>query len=364
MENFAQVLVPLPLNATFTYRIPPHLADAVRAGHRVIVPFGTKKFYTGIVVALVPSAPEGFDIKDISYAIDSKPIVRHPQLKLWEWIADYYLCAEGEVFKAAIPAGLKLESETFVEINPDFELDDSTRLSEREAVVYQTLDHEGAMNIDAIASKTGLKNLHATVNGMIERGIVIVSEKLIERYRPKRELYVRPAFTRDEMSATFERVKGARKQETLLLALIEMTQKGDGKTFGEIPRAALLERAGCTPAVLKALVDKEIATVYKKEINRFAYDGAPVIELPRLTEHQSAALDSIHRSWLTHDITLLHGVTSSGKTEVYQHLIADVMRRGRQALFLVPEIALTTQLTKRLQAVFGNSVIVYHSKFS
>ena len=364
MDKFAQVLVPLPLNATFTYRIPPHLADAVRPGHRVIVPFGSKKFYTGIVVALVPSAPEGFDIKDISYAIDTKPVVRHPQLKLWEWIADYYLCAEGEVFKAAIPAGLKLESETFVEINPDFELDDTTRLSEREAIVYQTLDHEGALNIAAIASKTGLKNLHSTVNALIERGVVIVSEKLIERYRPKRELYVSPTFTRDEMPSAFERVKGARKQETLLLALIEMTQKPDSRTFGEIPRATLLERADCTPAVLKALVDKEIATVFKKEINRFAYDGAPTIALPRLSAPQAEALDSIHRSWLEHDITLLHGVTSSGKTEVYQHLIADVMRRGRQALFLVPEIALTTQLTRRLQAVFGDSVIVYHSKFS
>ena len=364
IEQFAQVLVPLPLNATFTYRVPPHLADMVKIGHRVIVPFGSRKQYTGIVVALVPSAPDGFEIKDISYAIDNKPIVRHPQLKLWEWIADYYLCAEGEVFKAAIPAGLKLESETYIELNPDFEIDETTKLTERDAIIYQTLDHEGALSIDAISTKTGLKNLHPAINTLIERGIVIISEKLVERYRPKLELYVKPAFDRHSITGAFEQVKGAKKQETLLLALIELSGAQRADIPAEVNRTTLLERANCTPSILKALVDKNIATVLKKEINRFAYDGAPVIALPRLSEPQAKALDEIHRSWLDHEITLLHGVTSSGKTEIYQHLIADIIKRGRQALFLVPEIALTTQLTKRLQAVFGNSVIVYHSKFS
>ena len=365
IETYAQVLLPLPLNATFTYRVPYDLADRVAVGHRVIVPFGKKRFYTGIVESLTPRAPEGFEIRDIALALDDHPIVRHPQLKMWEWIADYYLCAPGEVYKAAVPAGLKIESETFVEINPDFELAEGETLTEREAIISQTLDHEGAMTVDAISTKTGLKGIQTVVNTMIERGIIIISEKLVERYRAKRENYVEPTFDRNGIPDAFEQVKGAKKQETLLLALIEMCHlQRPGEPRAEVSRAALLGRSGCTGTILLALVKKGLVNIYKKEINRFAYDGAKPIELPKLNEPQAQALDEIHRSWIDHDITLLHGVTSSGKTEIYQHLIADVMRRGKQVLYLVPEIALTTQLTKRLQAVFGQQVVIYHSKFS
>lgn len=364
-ETYAQVLLPLPLNATFTYRVPPDLAAGIAVGHRVIVPFGPKRFYTGIIESFTPKAPEEFEIRDIAMVPDGSPIVRHPQMKMWNWLADYYLCAPGEVYKAAVPAGLRIESETFVEINPDFELAEGESLSEREAIISQTLDHEGAMTVDAISSKTGLKGLQTVVNSMIERGIIIISEKLIERYRAMRVTYVRPAFDRDGMSEAFARVKGARRQETLLLALVELSRlQRPGEPRAEVPRTILLERAGCTGAILLELVKKGLVIIYKKEINRFAYDGAKTVELPHLSAPQSQALDEIHRSWLDHDITLLHGVTSSGKTEIYQHLIADVMRRGKQALYLVPEIALTTQLTHRLQAVFGERVLIYHSKFS
>ena len=364
MERFAQILLPLPLNATFTYRIPPELEDRVKIGYRVIVPFGKKRFYTGIVESLVPKAPEGFEVKDIALSLDDSPILRHPQLKFWNWIADYYLCAPGEVYKAAVPAGLKIESETFLEANPDFELAENETLSDRESIVFQLLDHEGAMTADTIASKTGLKGMQNLLNGMIERGIIIISEKLVERYRAKLETYVKPTFDRNGIQAAFEAVKGARKQETLLLALIESTEVQRRSEPGEVLRSSLLERADCTGAILQALLKKELVTIYKKEINRFAYDGSKTVELPSLTTHQAVALDEIHKSWIDHDITLLHGVTSSGKTEIYQHLIADVLARGRQVLFLVPEIALTTQLTQRLFKVFGSQVIVYHSKFS
>ncbi|MDE6449248.1 MAG: primosomal protein N', partial [Muribaculaceae bacterium] len=192
METYAQVLLPLPLNATFTYRVPHEMTDRARVGFRVIVPFGRKRFYTGIIQSLSPKAPEGFEIRDIALTLDDTPIIRHPQLKLWDWLADYYLCAPGDVYKAAVPAGLKIESETFVEVNPDFELEDGETLSEREAIIQQTLDHEGALTIDAISTKTGLKGVQAVVNRMIERGIIIISEKLVERYRAKREPYVVP----------------------------------------------------------------------------------------------------------------------------------------------------------------------------
>lgn len=364
MDNYAQILLPLPLHATFTYRIPPEIVDRVKIGHRVIVPFGKKRFYTGIVESFTPVAPEGIEIRDIALALDDSPIVKHPQIKLWNWIADYYLCAPGEVYKAAIPSGLKIESETFLEVNPDFELDENETLSEREAIILQTLDHEGSLNVTGIESKTGFTGIQRVLNTMIERGIIIISEKLVERYRAKRETYVKPAFDHVGIKAAFEAVRGARKQETLLLALLDTTGLQRDGNPGEISRATLLGRADCTGATLLALEKKGLVNIYKKEINRFAFNGAKTIAPPTLSQSQLDALDSIHRSWLNHDITLLHGVTSSGKTEIYQHLIADVLSRGRQILFLVPEIALTTQLTKRMQQVFGTSVLVYHSKFS
>ncbi len=365
MDKYAEILLPLPLDTSFTYRIPKEMESRVAVGHRVIVPFGAKRFYTGIVESIVTKAPEGFEVKDIALALDDKPILRHPQLKLWHWIADYYLCSAGDVYKAAVPSGLKIESETFIEINPDYEPIGDEILSERESIIFQLLDHEGAMTVGTVATKTGLKNVQVAVNSLIDRGMIIISEKLVERYRPLRIACVRPEFDPASISEAFAKVKGAPKQEKLLLALIEMSgwQRPENE-HKEVIRTELLKRADCTSAILLTLEKKGLLSSYKKEINRFAYDGSKTIELPRLSSAQATALHEIHQSWRQHDITLLHGVTSSGKTEIYQHLIADVIRRGDQALFLVPEIALTTQLTKRLQAVFGKDVIVYHSKFS
>lgn len=245
MDTFAQILLPLPLNATFTYRVPPEMLKSIGVGYRVIVPFGKKRFYTGIVTAFVPKAPEGFDIRDIVMTIDNKPVIRHPQTKLWEWLAEYYLCAEGDVYKAAVPAGLRLESETFVELNPDYEPQEGEYMTERDAIVTQLLDHEGAMPIDTIASSTGLKGVQSVVNSLIERGILIVSEKLVERYRPKRISCVAPAFDRIGFAEAFAKVKGAPKQETLLLALVEMSglQRPESERR-EVTRADLLDRAG------------------------------------------------------------------------------------------------------------------------
>ena len=364
-ETYAEVIVPLPLNALFTYRVPRDMVESVGVGHRVIVPFGPRRFCTGIVTSLSPKAPKDIEIKDVAMSLDAKPIVRHPQLKLWEWMADYYLCAPGDVYRVALPAGLKIESETFVENNPDYEMAPDEQLSEREAIITQLLDHEGTLTVAAIASKTGFKGVERVVNDMIERGLIIISEKLVERYRAKQETYVRPLFTADALQEAFARVKGARRQETLLLALIEMARvKTGGEKCRDVLRSDLLERSQCSPALLNELVKKGLVETFKKVINPFAYNGAPPIALPRLSEPQTDALDAIHRSWLEKPVTLLHGVTSSGKTEIYQHLIADVLARGRQVLYLVPEIALTTQLSARLQAVFGSRVVVYHSKFS
>lgn len=364
---YSEVILPLPLNATFTYRIPEAMTDSVKVGYRVIVQFGAKKYYTGIVSSISHIAPEGFEVKDIVSIIDTHPIVKHPQLKLWQWISDYYLCALGDVYKAAVPAGLKIESETSVELNSDFELSNEHQLNERELIIYQLLDHEGKLSPSEIEKKTGFKNCIDILNRMLTMGAIIISEKLIERYRSKKETYVKIVAKQEseDIHRLFEAVKGAKKQETMLLALIEMSgfSRKDSELI-EVSRAQLLERTGLTTAIVSALAKKGIIKIYQKEINRFKFNGVVTNKLPILSEVQSIALDEIHKSFTDHDITLLHGVTSSGKTEIYIHLISYILQRGDQALFLVPEIALTTQLTRRLQKVFGDRVLIYHSRFS
>lgn len=367
-QYFAEVLLPLPLNNTFTYQIPDDMVNRLKIGFRVIVPFGRKKYYTAIVTAITNIRPGDYEIKNISLILDDYPIIRHPQLKFWNWIAEYYLCTTGDVYKAAVPAGLKVESETFIELNSDFEESADNRLNERETIICQLLDHSGRMTPSEIEKKTGFKNVEAIVSRLLEREAIIISEKLVERYRSRKEAYVRLNIKpgdNEAMHLAFDKVHNAKKQETALLALIELTRFNRATTQPkEVTRAELLERSGVTTPILKALADKGIIEIYKKEINRFRYNGLVAGELPKLSKPQSEALANIHRSFIDKNITLLHGVTSSGKTEIYIHLISYVLRQGNQALYLVPEIALTTQLTHRLQKVFGDKVIIYHSKFS
>ncbi|MBQ9074137.1 MAG: primosomal protein N', partial [Muribaculaceae bacterium] len=367
-QYFAEVLLPLPLNNTFTYQIPDDMVNRLKIGFRVIVPFGRKKYYTAIVTAITNIRPGDYEIKSISLILDDYPIIRHPQLKFWNWIAEYYLCTTGDVYKAAVPAGLKVESETFIELNSDFEESADNRLNERETIICQLLDHSGRMTPAEIEKKTGFKNVEAIVSRLLEREAIIISEKLVERYRSRKEAYVRLNIKpgdNEAMHRAFDKVHNAKKQETALLALIELTRFNRTTTqHKEVTRAELLERSGVTTPILKALADKGIIEIYKKEINRFRYNGLVAGELPKLSKPQSETLANIHRSFIDKNITLLHGVTSSGKTEIYIHLISYVLRQGNQALYLVPEIALTTQLTHRLQKVFGDKVIIYHSKFS
>lgn len=365
---YAEVILPLPLFGTFTYSIPTTLEGKAAVGHRVIVPFGRKKYYTGIIESITPVAPEGFEVKDISSVLDPWPVVKHPQLKLWEWIAEYYLCTAGDVYKAAVPAGLKVESETFIELNPDYEEMPDARMTDREAIIMQSLDHNGKMTPAEISKKTGLKSIESTISSMVERRMLIIAEKLIERYRPKKETLVRLAVDRNDneaMHKVFDAVKGAKKQEMMLITLLDNLNKRQQQQLPpEVPRQHLLEQSGLSPAILAALASKGIVEIFTREINRFNYTGTEQGELPKLSAPQSEALDSIHRMFIDKNVTLLHGVTSSGKTEIYIHLIDYILKKGSQALYLVPEIALTTQLTRRLQKVFGKRVIIYHSKFS
>lgn len=367
--TYAEVLLPLPLTGFFTYKVPDMMAEAIRPGCRVVVPFGRTKFYTGIVAGLTPRRPEGFETKEISQLLDSEPIVRHPQMKFWEWIADYYLCSQGEVFRAAVPAGLKLESETVVEVNPDFEEDPGDRLGERDLLVMNAVRRvPKKATLAAVAKETGFRNTSAIVARLVERDALMVSENLVERYKTRKIEMVEMAIERGDsaaLHAAFDSVKGAPKQEKALLTLIELSGfMRQGSDLCEVTRADLLDRSGVTSPIIIALENKGIVRRRKKEVSRFAQVSKATMPMPELTDAQRKARDAIIKSWGEKDITLLHGVTSSGKTEVYISLIDRMLRSGRQVLYLVPEIALTTQLTTRLQRVFGPKVIIYHSRFS
>lgn len=362
---FAEVILPLALPGCFTYSVPDVMADAIREGHRVVVPFGKRKRYTAIVATLGVMPPKGVEVKEIEELLDDGPILRRPQRQLWQWIADYYFCTPGEVMKAALPAGLKLESETFIDLAPDFEEDPDTRLTRNEALVFQTLDHEGKrMSMAELEKATGIKSIQRTVTGLIDKGAATVAEKLVERFRARQVVCVRLNLT--DVQQMFASVKGAPKQERALMALMELSgAMRQGAEPREVTRTELMERAGVTTPVIAAMEKKGLLATYRRTVSRFAFDGLPSGELPTLSEAQRAAVDSLHKSWMGgREVTLLHGVTSSGKTEIYMHLMDYVLRQSRQVLMLVPEIALTTQLTGRLQRVFGSKVIVYHSKFS
>lgn len=366
---YAEVIIPRPLDTTFTYRVPDALAADIRNGSRVIVPFGPRRYYTGVVDSLSPVGPVNTDyaMKDVAMVVDPRPIVRHPQVKFWRWLAGYYLCSLGEVYAAALPAGLKIESETQIELNREAVADDVFDLDRRESTLIELLASKGGvMSPREISSVDGFSNPEPVIARLLDKQLVVIKEKLVERFKARKESYVALVVNDGESPGDlFARVKGAKAQERALMALISLGgMKPDGSQAREVTRKALEERAAVTGPIIKELQKKGLVRLYDKEISRFTYNGPTVNSLPQLSDAQKRAYEEIDKAFIDHQVSLLHGVTSSGKTEIYITLIDRILRRGDRALFLVPEIALTTQLTRRLQRVFGDKVVIYHSKFS
>lgn len=365
---FAEVIIPLPLNSSFTYSIPAEMLGEICVGSRVLVQFGRRKFYTGIVENIHDQQPSGYEVKEISALLDPAPVVRYPQLKLWEWIASYYICSKGDVFKAAIPTGLKPESETNVSLNPEYDLSDiADKVSDKEAEIIQLLDSEKHLHISDIQNRTKIKNVTRLIQHLMNLGIVEISEKVSERYRPKVERMVRltiPHRDQEALHQFFDLTTRSRKQEQALIAYLDLSKWMGKDEPLEVDRQALLDKAGISPGILKAMQDKGIFEVYKKSINRFSNPSPTNAEISPLSPSQQNAYKEILDSFSEKHTCLLHGVTGSGKTEIYSHLIKNVLDSGNQVLYLVPEISLTTQLTDRLRKVFGDRMLVYHSKFS
>lgn len=365
MEKFVDVILPLPLQASFTYALPPEMDGQVQIGCRVVVSFGRKKFYTGIVRNVHYLKPQEYEVKEVSAVLDEHPILVPLQFRFWEWLADYYLCTQGDVYKAALPSGLKLESETVVEYNPDFEATEP--LSEREQKVLDLLAIEPEQTVTRLEKESGLKNILAVVKSLLEKDALFVKEELKRTYKPKTETRVRlTEAARNERRLHFffdELQRRAPKQLDLLMKYIELSGCLGGREVKEVSKAELLKRSGATPAVFSVLVDKGVFEVYQQEVGRLVTVSQAVMSLNELNVHQQRAFDEIRASFRVKNVCLLHGVTSSGKTEIYIHLIDEAVRQGKQVLYLLPEIALTTQITERLKRVFGSRLGIYHSKF-
>lgn len=365
---FAEIILPLPLYGTFTYAVGEDIAGRIQSGSRVLVQFGKKKYYTGIVERVHNEAPS-YEVKPIMALLDERPIVRYPQLKFWNWISEYYLCSPGEVFKAAVPTGLKPESETFVTLNEDYEPQPGFKLTERMAMVVMLLEERKRMRISEIETETKFKNCGQLMAAMLEHGLVEIDEKVVERYKPKTECFIELCAERgdhDKIHEFFDLTRRSRNQEKALIYYLDRSGwMQTGAKLREVKRKDFADENVASPAVVKAMIDKGIFRVERRSVNRFNnQEEKGDINLAKLSEAQDEALHRLLDSFKERNVALLHGVTGSGKTEIYTHLISRALHDGNQVLYLVPEISLTTQLTDRLRLVFGQRLIVYHSKFS
>ena len=366
MERFVDVILPLPLPDTFTYRLSPEQEEHVQPGCRVVVPFGRKKFYTGIVCNVHCLKPTAYEVKEVVTILDERPILLPLQFKFWEWLAGYYLCTQGDVYKAALPSGLKLESETIVALNPDFEA--TGRLPEREQHLLDLLSAEPEQSVTQLEKDSGLKNVLPTVNALLAREAIFVKEELKQSYKPKLETRVRltpDANNEHRLHIFFDELqRRAPKQLDLLMKYLEISGTLGGSER-PVAKRDLLQRAGATPAVFNGLVARGVFETYQTEIGRLDTHLLPTEVQPpcQLSSPQQRAHDEIISALRKKNVCLLYGVTSSGKTEIYIHLIQEVLERGGQVLYLLPEIALTTQITGRLRRVFGSRLGIYHSKF-
>ena len=362
---FVDILLPLAIPKAYTYRVPATLNEEVNVGCRVVVQFGKRRLYTGIIEKVHETPPQGYEAKYIESVVDKLPVVNDMQLKLWYWLAEYYMCTIGEVMSVAMPGGLKLSSETSVLLNDEIEIDMNT-LDDKEYLVVEALQIKMELSLEEIAKIINAKNVHSIVKRLIEIGIVCTAESIKERYKPKFETYISlaPEYHQEhQLKTLFETLGRAPKQVATLLAYIHHSEWYQNRK-PSVMRSLLLSDANVSSAALDGLIDKKILLSFKMEKGRLASDSKETYAVKKLSEAQQIALIQLQKGFETFSTGLLHGVTSSGKTELYIHLIEEQLNQGKQVLYLLPEIALTTQIINRLKNHFGNRVGVYHSKFN
>ena len=371
LTYFADILLPLPLEATFTYRVPQDLEGRVVFGMRVIVPFGRSKLYSGLVTRVHTEAPNALSTKYILDVMDERPVISTRQFQLWQWMADYYMCSLGEVMACALPSALRLASETKIKLHPDFSGDVSV-LNEYELRIVEALVHKDQMTISEVAKSAQVQKILPVIKSLVDKRVVVTDEEIRNPYKPKKETYIRLAqeFTEEEtFMALLDRLNGSARtapQADLLLSFIMLTRREGKYDFtAAVPRGELLQAREVSPARLQTLLKKGILLSEEVVTSRLVdLSARDEVESIQLTEAQQTCLDQIHEQFAQHPVTLLHGVTGSGKTEIYIKLIDEVLQQGRQVLYLLPEIALTTQIVNRLRQYFGDKVGVYHSRFN
>jgi primosomal protein N' (replication factor Y) (superfamily II helicase) len=360
LRHFINVILPIPLQKLFTYQISEAEAQYLKIGMRVAVPFGKTKIFTALVYEIHHEKPIAYDAKDIHQILDKIPIVTYKQLEHWKWISSYYMCSLGEVMRAAIPTALLLESETLVIKNEKF--DNDNVLNDDEYLIYEALQHQSVLKIYEISEILNKKKVFPIIENLLKKDVVLIKEEIFEQYKPKLIKYIRlhKSFENNEnLNKLLDDLQRAKKQREVILTYFSIK----AKSKKPIRLKVLRDASNASLAVINGLIKKEIIEVYDIRTDRISFDNK-TDELKDLSKDQQAALITIQNLFKSHDVNLFHGITSSGKTEIYTHLIKDVLEKGKQALYLLPEIALTTQIISRLQSFFGDKISVFHSKYS
>jgi len=370
---FADLILPLALPQLYTYSIPESLVADCGVGRRVVVQFGAKRFYSAIVRSIHPNAPLHYQTKEIVSVLDEHPIVEELHLRFWEWVASYYVCTLGEVFNAAVPASLKLQSETGVQFNSDFadvNLEDLDVSLEEFDLISILKQHEN-LSIQELAGKSSSPKAIKLVKALMDKGLVTAKESLVEKFKPKTETHIElnsEYFSEESLKELFASMVKAPKQSNLLMSFLHHTDFFSRLAKGLPPmhttKKLLLHHTQTAGASLKILLDKGIFKSYEKIVGRLDNSETQILTKKPLNEDQLAALTQVKKQFEEKNVVLLHGVTSSGKTELYIHLIDECIAQGKQVLYLLPEIALTAQIINRLKNIFGEKVGIYHSKFS
>ncbi len=329
---------------------------------RVSIPFGKSKIYTGLVETIHTDQPLVYEAKQIHQILDEEPLVTKTQLKHWQWMASYYLCSAGEVMRAALPNAFILESETVITKNLGTAINEQ-QLKDDEFMVFEALEHQTSLKIQDLMSILDKKNVLPIIKRLIEKGVINVQEEIYEKYKPKLVRYVKlaPRFTSEKgLHELLDELSRAPKQRDVVMTLFSIS----AKTKKPIKVSDLSSESDASSSIIKTLIDKDVLEEYHIQMDRVQYEGDDNEDSKHLNEHQERALAEVSEAFKSQDILLLHGVTSSGKTEIYVKLIEDQLKKGKQILYLLPEIALTTQLVDRLQTYFGEKVAVFHSKYS
>jgi len=363
MQYFINVILPIPLEKLFTYSISKQEAGFLKQGMRVAVPFGKTKIHTALVYQIHNTPPTAYEAKEIHQIIDEEPVVTPIQIQLWFWMAEYYMCTVGEVFRAAIPGAFLLESETLILKNKNVEIDE-VNLKDDEFLVFEALQHQPVLKVEEVGAILDKKNILPVLNRLLEKNIISLKEQVYEQYKPKMERYVQLGKvhqSEEGLKELLNTLSRAPKQSKVILSLFKL----QATTEKAIKVAVLIKESKSSATIIKTLIDKGVLEEQLIRTDRVVYSSDKEVEsIKLLNPYQEEAFKAIKESFEQKKVTLLHGVTSSGKTEVYVKLISDCLKGGKQALYLLPEIALTTQLIVRLQNYFGEKVAVYHSKYS